>query len=196
MVAPTPQELGWGMNVLLCVPPMDDGGDDTCVSLLTPQSDSALDVLWVSFTRSAGDTLDRWREQVDVEPVRETILGLGEAPIDPGVTDATVEQVGAPGDLTGLGIAVRDHLESADGSVVVCFESLTSMLQYVDLQTAYEFIHVLTGQLYAADSLAHFHLTPDAHDDRTVTTLTSLFDAVVTVDGDTRTVRTRPTFRR
>jgi hypothetical protein len=65
------------------------------------------------------------------------------------------------------------------------------MLQYVELETAYEFLHAITGQLYAADARAHFHVDPSAHDSQTVDSITSLFDAVVELDDGDPTVRKR-----
>jgi ABC-type nickel/cobalt efflux system permease component RcnA len=64
------------------------------------------------------------------------------------------------------------------------------MLQYVDFETAYEFLHAVTGQVHAADARAHFHIDPDAHDRQHVEAITSLFDARVAL-GDEVRVRTR-----
>jgi hypothetical protein len=74
---------------------------------------------------------------------------------------------------------------------VVCFDSLTAMLQYVDVETAYEFLHAITGQLYAADARAHFHIDPTAHDRTTVDSIASLFDAVVEFGADGLETRKR-----
>jgi hypothetical protein len=66
------------------------------------------------------------------------------------------------------------------------------MLQYVEVETAYEFLHAITGQLYAADARAHFHIDPTAHDRMTVDSIASLFDAVVEFDdGPDPTIRKR-----
>lgn len=190
------EELGWGTNVLLTGPTLHTTARDTCVDLLAPTSASELDVLWVAYTGSMADRIEDWQANTDGSASRLTVFGLGEGQGAAIEGEASVRQVGTPADLTGLGIAIRDHLESPAGRVVVCFHSLTSLLQYVDLETAYEFLHVLTGQLYTADALAHFHLDPDAHDEQTVTTLTSLFDAVVAVEEEGTRIRTRPTFER
>jgi hypothetical protein len=65
------------------------------------------------------------------------------------------------------------------------------MLQYVDVETAYEFLHTITGQLYAADARAHFHVDPTAHDAETVDAIASLFDAVVTLGDADPEIRKR-----
>jgi hypothetical protein len=79
----------------------------------------------------------------------------------------------------------------------VCFGSLTKLLQYVDLKTAFRFLHVMTRQVKQVGAVAHFHIAPDAHDEQTLATIQSLFDRIV--DGRTNesmsftnTVRNEP----
>jgi hypothetical protein len=102
-------------------------------------------------------------------------------------TDGEIS-VAEPNDLTGLGIAIAEQLRDTDG-VYVCFDSITAMLQYVETPRAYTFLNSLLGHLWDADTHAHFHLNPDAHDEETVAAITSLFDA--RVDADDGTVVTR-----
>lgn len=93
-----------------------------------------------------------------------------------------------PGDLTALGITLTQYLEewaTHDHSLVVCVDSVTALLQYVDEQTAYRFMHVATNRFRAANAVAHFHLDPDAHSEQTVAKFKSVVDTVVEVgDGD------------
>jgi len=175
--------LDGARNVLLAEPAMGSGRE-TCRSLLFGTADEP-SVLFVTYTRDVDECLER----VDVPADRNLgVISVGDARADsPG---AAVEQVSTPGDLTGLGIRVGQFLSEWDPPVVVCFESLTAMLQYVDFETAYEFVHTVTGQIHAAGARAHFHIDPAAHDETVVAGFTSLFDAVVT-PGDETTVRTR-----
>jgi hypothetical protein len=99
--------------------------------------------------------------------------------------------VSTPSDLTGLGITIGEFLSEFDEPVHICFDSLTSLLQYVDLQTTYEFLHAITGQIYAASARAHFHIDPAAHDEMTVETITSLFDARISLAADEPTIDIR-----
>jgi hypothetical protein len=64
------------------------------------------------------------------------------------------------------------------------------MLQYVDVETAYEFLHAVTGQVHAAGARAHFHVDPSAHDDQKIAAIMSLFDASVSLQDDVE-VQTR-----
>jgi hypothetical protein len=96
-----------------------------------------------------------------------------------------VEVVEAPTDLTGLGITVGKCLRATeDGPTHVCFDSLTATLEFAEEPTAFEFLHVLGGQLYEHGAVGHFHVNPAAHDDRTIERAKSLVDAMVREDGD------------
>jgi len=187
------EHLADAASTLLCAPAMGSDGSDACLDLLSVAPPSESSVLWVTYTRSAAACLEDWRAHVDEDPARMAVVVLddsgvgGDAPEDID----TVETGGNPGDITGLGITIGRYLEEWSGPIAVCFDSLTALLQYTDLETAYEFLHTLDGRLYAVGAKSHFHLDPTAHDDRTVTILTSLFDASVTVEDGERVVKTR-----
>jgi hypothetical protein len=185
-------ELGAARNTLLCAPSMTAGESAVCTDLLLPTEPSDVSVLWVSFRKDATACIDQWQGETDETPRNAAVIVVGES-AEGGVDfDVTVESISNASDLTGLGIEIGQFLSQWDGELVVCFDSLTAMLQYVEVQTAYEFLHAITGQLYAADAYAHFHIDPTAHDSQTVDSIMSLFDAVVQFDdaGDP-TVRTR-----
>lgn len=175
-------QLQGARTVLLAEPAMDRERD-RCTSLLVDRHPEP-NVLFVTYTRSPADCVDQLAGH-DVG--RVGVITVGEGGGDPAA-DVT-ERVSTPSDLTGLGIEIRRFLSEWE-TPVVCFDSLTSTLQYVEFETAYEFVHTVTGQVRAAPAYTHVHVDPDAHDDEQVAAITSLFDARVTVDGGT-TVRTR-----
>ncbi|MFT4946652.1 MAG: hypothetical protein ACI8TL_000888 [Natronomonas sp.] len=174
-----PTQLDGATNVLLEEPSIG-GGRDVCTSLLVDAS--APNVLFVSFTRQASACV----EQLDgksVDNVGVITVGDGSAAVEDETV--TTETVSTPNDLTGLGITIGQFLSEFDGRVLVCFDSLTSMLQYVDVPTTYEFLHAISGQIHAAGARAHFHIDPNAHSDQDVSALASLFDARVSLgDGE------------
>lgn len=180
-------QIDGATNVLLAVPPMG-GGDDTCQSLLTGGVQEP-NVLYVSYTQQASACVQQWEES-GADAGNLGVITVGDASPETDRGDVVTENVSTPSDLTGLGIAIGQYLSEWDEPVVICFDSLTSMLQYVDFETAYEFLHAITGQVYAAGARAHFHIDPSAHSEQRVAGMTSLFDAKVAVDDET-TVRTR-----
>lgn len=190
-------------SILLLAPSLGEGESETCIELLHPD-DSDKNALWVSYTKSPDAQLRRWRTHSDHAPANVGVVSVGDSMRSVDATtpqggaaqdlDAGVKTVTNPNDLTGLGITITEHLsrwQDNGNRTVVCVDSLTAMLQYVELQTAYEFLHVLTGRLYASDAVAHLHMDPSAHDDQTVESIASLCDAVVELRDDERHVRCR-----
>jgi hypothetical protein len=201
-----PDRLAGANSTLLLSSSFSDGDD--CAQLLRPGAADDTNVLWVSYTKSPDQQLRRWRAHTDDRPAEMGMVSVEDStrsvaadtggddggPSLPGA-NAPIETVNSPNDLTGLGIRITEFLsdwEDNDNRTVVCFDSLTALLQYVELDTAYEFLHIITGRMATADAFAHFHMDPDAHDGQTVEIVTSLMDAVVDVDeADGRTIRSR-----
>ena len=177
--------LDGATNVLLEEPPIG-AGRETCTSLLVDGT-AEPNVVFVTFTRQARECVD----QLDGADVGDVgVITVGDSP---ALDDESVvtDSISTPSDLTGLGIGIGRFLSEFETPLFVCFDSLTAMLQYVKVRTAYEFLHAITGQIHAAGAHAHFHIDPSAHDDRDIAALTSLFDARVSLTDDDREVRTR-----
>jgi len=178
------------------------GNRDTeagCMQLLGIENPQDTTVLSVTFTDTPGQRFEVWRtHNGDPLPGRIAVvttndLAPASAP-DPEAATVDIRTVSDPGDLTGIGIEIGEHLDAwaeTDTELVVCFHAVTTVLQYAGVQTAFRFFHVLTSQIRGTGAIAHYHLDPDAHDRQTLATLRSLFDAVVAVDDDgDLTVRT------
>lgn len=178
-------ELDGARTILLEEPPMSQGRD-ICTSLLV-EGVAEPNVLFVTYARQVTDCL----EQLADETVGNvSVITVGEASSTADRDDIRTSSVSTPSDLTGLGIELSDALSAWDGPVLVCFDSLTSMLQYVEFDTAYEFLHAVVGQIHGADARAHFHVDPGAHDETTLAGIASLLDARISV-GDGTDARTR-----
>lgn len=178
--------VGGATTTLLCGEPLGSDGREGCIEHLAGGDG---DVLFVTY---GGFPTGRVESLPDGASVR-CVLAVGdgphrEAPLD----DVPVEVVSTPGDVTALGIRLSRALSATDGDLAVCFDSVTAMCQYVERETAYNLLHTLDAQLYAADARAHFHLDPAAHDPATVDLFTSLCDAAVDLRGEDPVVRTRP----
>jgi len=180
-------QLDGATNVLLAEPALGTGRE-TCTSLLLDDSDTR-SVVFVSYTRQASACVDQLADAGGVDDLGVITVGDSSAAVDD--TSVVTENVSTPSDLTGLGIQIGEFLSEFDAPVTLCFDSLTSMLQYVDVQTAYEFLHAITGQVHAAGARAHFHIDPSAHSEEDVAGVASLFDARVTVTDDGQEVTTR-----
>ncbi|SHG51944.1 DUF7504 family protein [Halobaculum gomorrense] len=131
---------------------------------------------------------ERWRAEVGSPPCHMVVdaSGTGEVP-GPGVAadgGSFAAETAHPHDLTGLCMKWQDALGEArtHGGLFVAFDSVTALLQYVDLREAYRFLHTLVTGVHRTGARGQFYLDPRAHDDRTVSTLQGLFDAVRCVD--------------
>lgn len=191
---PTPGE---GESVLVLAPAMDHRVDECCVDLSCRGDPVDTDLLSVSLDGTVDDLFDRWNHQVGTTPGRTAVVTVGEstrgaaATASPGATsigsDVSVASVSDPGDLTGLGIKISQALsswEDADNDLALCFDSLTTLLQFADVQRVFQFVHVLTQRVESAGARAHFHMDANAHDSQEVATIRSLFDQTYELAAD------------
>lgn len=193
------EQVGDADNVLLLAPAMDATAGAVCHHHLSGDDAS---VLVVSYTTSIDQWARKWRANTGDLPSPFVFVHVGGVVRSAAATSATVaasenqvfETIGNPADLTGLGITMNRHLtqwRDAECRKAVCFQSVTALLQYVDVRTAFRFLQVLTSQVEAVGAVGHYHLSPDAHDETDVNALTSLFDASVTVEDGAATVKTK-----
>lgn len=194
-----PIEVGSAANVLLLAPTMHAETSTGCGTLLgagEPPGDALLSVLTVE---SPDDILRIWQTHVAEQPPEMAAFVLlgGQQSTREASTDDTriVHPVKSPSNLTDLGVATSTYLadwNAEDRSIACCFQSITTLLQYVEGRVVYRFLHQFTQQITAVDGVAHYHLDPAAVEPPIVNTLLTLFDAVVELDDDDAwSIRTR-----
>lgn len=195
-------ELTRARSILLLSPTLSETGRDACFDLCLPSEPSEQNVVIVSYRQSADGALRDWRDYVGDPAAKIKVITMDESQRAATNGGTTVEEYGNrvgtsvehPSDLTGLGIVLSQQFEEwsqSDQKIVLCFDSITVMLQYVDIQTVFRFLHVAINRLRAVGGIGHFHMDPGAHDEQTISRLAQLFDAIVEVDGDGVTVRSR-----
>lgn len=171
--------------VLLEVPAFSAPGTDACHELLNRHAE--INVLMVTYRQSATDRIAEWRRCVGSDATSMAIVTAqesGETADSSSEISVTAER---PGDLTGMGIAITRQLSDWAGTprpTTVCFDSLTTLLQYTDVQTTFRFLHVIVNRLRGSDAVGHFHIDPSAHDEQTIAQLVPIFDVVMRLDGD------------
>jgi len=191
-----------GDDVLLTCPSFTEEESEACIDLLTLTDPKQTNVLSVAFTQSPNDRFETWSRHVDGQPAGASIVSVeadtpsvgSENPIDRrGATNVpeqvTVDTVSSPENLTELGVRIVERLEAwhqeyPNRQTVVCFHSLTTLLQYVSVDRAFRFLHVFTAHDAMDDATVHCHLDAAAHDEETVATLKSPFDVVCEFDGE------------
>lgn len=180
--------------LLVFTDPLDGDREVACRTLLGGgTTDTAPSMLVFAYNRRPRVVAEHVREHTGERPESLTILNLGEgddrrSPATTLGSNVTVEREAAA-NLTGIGIHVADAIDRAgDQPLQVCLGSLTTLLQYVDPETAFKFLHVTCSRLESAGGHVHAHLDPEAVDEEAVATLEPLFDAVLQREGETWTV--------
>ncbi|MFC7077248.1 DUF7504 family protein [Haloarcula halophila] len=175
-----------GTNVLVLAPSLGEAKRAACLNLLAPGDLDTLDVLRITYSSSPRELVDEWLADHEELPGRMGIIDVGDRagvgsagdtdlPEGVFVTDAN------PNDITGLGMRLNNYLNDVpeESQLVVCFDSLTELLQFADVQSAFKFLHMFTGQLRQVDAVGHFHLDPGAHDDQVISRLKPVFDDAI-----------------
>jgi len=192
---PGERKLDGASNVLVLAPTLSDDARESYYNTLFPDDTSAVDLLAVDYRRPPDQYLDELRRFAGGPPDRCGIICVGETTRssgDGGMSPGAVACVDDPMDLTGVGLKMGRYLEThGRAETVVSFDSVTVLLQYVDTRRAFRFLHAIGNRVRAVDATAHYHVDPNAHEDRMLATLSSLFDAVARFDDGEWNVRRR-----
>lgn len=183
-------EIHGGETVFVLSPALGGGSDSLCGDLLDQYPADETAVLFVSLTSSPSDRRAFMMDSIGEHPATDSIVYTGGLPggEEAAVPDSTaVRRVENPGNLTEFGVQITealDTLRSGPEQVVVCFRSLSALLQYATPNQAFQFMQVLIDHFKQADATAHVHMNSDAHDTQTIATFTQLFDVVIEIDED------------
>jgi len=197
-----------GDNVLVVGSSFEPAVDAACVDLHAPDAEEFA-CFAVTFVDSPAERVAVWDRYADGYPSRVAFVDVeasigGVSPADsgsheleravPSSVEVTVDRVSSPGNLTRLGVAITDRLDevtSPDRRLVVCFDSVSTLLQYASTRETFRFLQVLTDRFRVAEAVAHFHLEAGAHDEETVETLRGLFDVACEYGDDEWTIQSR-----
>lgn len=184
----SPPRTAQNTNTLVLTQSMEPSPASICFETLPTAAPEDQRLAFVAHSNSVDAVIEGYLQHAGSFPaaleivdvggtMRSTASQSGSMTVRPGVTVHTV----APDDLTGLGIRLSEFLADRTEATqsAICFDSLTTLLQYSDLEAAYQFLHVITGRIHATESAGCFHLDPSAHDEQTVETMKSLFDVAV-----------------
>ncbi|WP_136717958.1 DUF7504 family protein [Halorientalis salina] len=188
MVSHATQAVREQSRVLLLASPTEIDESGLCLDTLSTETARDQHVLTIAYDRRTTEMVEGWLDHTDELPASLAVIcPESRATADRDLPEGVYETHVAPGDLTGVGIAVSRYLDrwaEDERAVTGCVDSLTAMLQYADTERVFRFLHTLTGRFLAAGASVHVHLDPATQDDRTIATLSTLFDSVVRRDGD------------
>lgn len=189
----TVDDIDPGDTVFLLSSMTGENEHTLCGDLLDRGDSNDTAVLFVTLTDTPTDRIRFWEKHVGERPVRISVVHTGETDGSAATSDSTdVRVVRNPGNLTRFGVRITealDELRSEYTDIVVCFQSLSALLQYTGTNQAFQFMQVLTDHFKQAGAVAHVHMNSDAHDDQTIATFTQIFDVVVeTTENGTRKI--------
>ena len=136
----------------------------------------------VTYTQPPDLWLADWDRLGRERPRELVFVHGGPSPGDDISTeDATITSLSVdPSEPMDIVTAVTDSLDREPGiPAVVSVQSLTVLLEYVDFDTAFRYLHVLLHRARGSDALGVYQMDPRIHGPETVNTLSVLFDLVV-----------------
>lgn len=176
-----------GTNTLVRTPETRDV-DGTYPETISIAEPSRTDVIAVTYSRTPDEWLDAWRRSVGPRPENLAIVDVGGAvrsaaastassDLPPGPVAITTAE---PTDLLGIFEQVRAYLDRWAGTntpTVVCFHTITALLDHVDPERAFKWLYALTHTVREADACGYYRIDPAAHDPVVAETFVPLFDA-------------------
>jgi len=182
--------LAPGSNLLVSGPPLS-GKRRMALEILADGSDRGEGVIVVTTRDSANRLLSDYEalvsdpQSVDIGIVDCVTKHQGRTARDTDI----VKYASSPEDMTGIGIKFSEFVkefqtERGIENVRVLVDSLSTLLMYSDVQTAFRFMHVFTSRLENADAMGLHTIESTAHDEEALNTLRQLFDHAVSVGED------------
>lgn len=183
-------------NILLLVSPLHPADLDACMDLLTVTEPENENVWSLGITITPNKRVENWEQVVGTAPASFRIVSVGDLPeakareaakaygYDPEPHFVTIPDGSA---LTRIGVelmAALDEWDSSPAETVICFHSVSSLLQYASEERVFQFLNTFTAEVEQADASAHYHMDPEVHEDSTVAKVKHLVDAVIESDAD------------
>lgn len=99
------------------------------------------------------------------------------------IEDVATKSLSSPRDLTGISTAaaklLQDFSDQGVSRVRHGLISVSTLLEYLDLDTVFKFLHIYTRRINDTQGLGIFTIDSTAHDPQMINTLTSEFDGVI-----------------
>ncbi|MFB6300181.1 MAG: RAD55 family ATPase [Halobacteriales archaeon] len=181
-VLPTdgPTQVPTGTNLLIVGEPMT--GKRTLAMEMLADDDHNDGVVIITTETTASDAVEEYCDIAGNGRGRLRVIGAsGE---EAGNTAGSgIETVSSPSDLTGIGISLDKSIEDLEGRVDglrLGFDSLSTLLAFVDVESVYKFVHVLTTRMSNLGSCTVCTLnTATVADERAIGMLKNPFDCVI-----------------
>jgi len=176
-------ELPAGTSLLVSGPSMV-GKRELAIRMLAAGNDAGDGMLLVTTKDGARAIVEEFaRVEPSFDPDRVGLIDCSGSQDREQIREVTTEFVGSPADLTGISIGMAKLMKlfeerGVDG-VRHGLVSVSTLLQYLETETVFKFLHIYTNRVQSSDGLAVFTIDDDTHDAQVVNTMTGEFDGVV-----------------
>jgi hypothetical protein len=169
-----------GTGSILVQTPMGTTGASNARLHFTSPGDIVLFV-----TMSPEKRIQFIQEQLKEWPAWTILLTTEESPlsnvdgVDFSTSPLEVVQLDRRLGLQDLGETISrivEEQDTANNKLVVGFDILSEVIAKFDLQTVFQFLHVLTSRLEQVDALSYFYVNKQARSSSTINVLDQLFD--------------------
>ncbi|WP_254829932.1 DUF7504 family protein [Haloglomus salinum] len=159
--------------------------------LLSEAGESDETTILISTDRGAPEVVRSLRERDAFDAGRVGFIDCTGRDGPEEAAGAPVRRLGSPGDLTGMSLEfakLADRFDDAGAGdrIRVGLVSISTLLMYTDVRTAFRFLHVFTSRIRSGGLFGIFAMDPGMHDQQTVNTIRAVFDceARIADDGD------------
>lgn len=176
-------DLPAGTSLLVRGPSMV-GKRELAIRMLAAGNDAG-DAMLLVTTKSNARTVVRDFERLrpDFDRDRVGLIDCSGSGDQKRIREVTTEYVGSPADLTGISIGTAKLMKQFDDRNVADIRhglvSVSTLLQYLDVETVFKFLHIYTNRVESSGGMAVFTLDDDSHDQQAVNTMSGEFDGVV-----------------
>ncbi len=133
-------------------------------------------------TRDSAESLIEWLGE-DYDPKLVKIIDCVTKSMTGDARDTESIKRETVMDLTGISAKISKFFEefwrSGVRDLVLVFDSLSTLLMYMNLQTVFRFLHILTGRVKLTGAIAFYIVEEGMHDEKTIVTLKQLFNGMI-----------------
>jgi KaiC/GvpD/RAD55 family RecA-like ATPase len=181
--AGTVSELESGTSLLVAGPAMS-GKQDLALDLLAAGLGGSNGLLIVTTNESAATCIDALEERAtSFDRDLVGVVDCSGSSQQEAIQEIATQRVSSPGDLTGISIGTAKLMQQFTSHDISGVRhglvSVSTLLQYLDLETVFKFLHIYTTRITDTQGLGIFTLDSVSHDPQTINTVTNQFDGMI-----------------
>lgn len=192
------EELPAGTNVLISGPAAI-GKQELAIRLLAAGQTDNSGILCITTSENAASLLDDFEtEMPSFDRRRIGIVDCSGSSQRQAIEEIAIEHVSSAADLTGISVSTAKLLEQFSerdlSEIRHGFVSISTLIQYLDVDTAFKFLHIYTTRISDTNGLGVFTVDNVSHDPMELNTITTEFEGVLELreaDSGEREIRSK-----